>query len=218
MNEKTQKEIRCLITAGPTREYLDPIRFISNSSSGKMGYALAEAALNLGWIVDLVSGPVSLNPLKKVELHKVVSAEEMYETCENLFDQCDIFIMVAAVADYRPKEKLTQKMKKKASSLTVEFIPILDIVKELTSRRKSQVVVCFAAETENLEENARGKLEKKGVDWIVANDVSRSNVGMEADENTVMILGAKGECWDFGPAKKDVVAEYILEKIRGSVE
>jgi phosphopantothenoylcysteine decarboxylase/phosphopantothenate--cysteine ligase len=128
MDENSQKPIRCLITAGPTREYLDPVRFMSNSSSGKMGYALAEAALQIGWSVDLVSGPVSLSPLKNVTMHQVVSADEMYEVCDNLFDQCDILIMVAAVTDYRPKEKRVQKIKKKGESLMVEFVLGIDIV------------------------------------------------------------------------------------------
>jgi len=218
MDENSQKPIRCLITAGPTREYLDPVRFMSNSSSGKMGFALAEAALQIGWSVDLVSGPVSLSPLKDVTMHQVVSADEMYEVCDNLFDQCDILIMVAAVTDYRPKEKRVQKIKKKGESLMVEFVQGIDIVKTLASRKKRQVVVCFAAETNNIQEHAQSKMEAKGVDWIVANDVSRPDIGMEADNNTVMILNTKGERWDFGPESKDIVADYILERVRESVE
>ncbi len=218
MDEKSQKTIRCLITAGPTREYLDPVRFMSNSSSGKMGYALAEAALRIGWTVDLVSGAVSLSPLKDVTLHQVISAEEMYEVCDNLFDQCDILIMVAAVTDYRPKVKMAKKIKKKGESMMVEFVQGVDIVKTLASRKEKQVVVGFAAETDHIEENAQYKLEKKGLDWIVANDVSCPDIGMEADDNTVMILNSEGERWDFGPEKKGIVAEYILERVRASVE
>lgn len=209
------KVLRCLLTAGPTREHLDPVRFLSNGSSGKMGYALAAAAVGRGWQVDLVSGPVALPPPAGAQVHPVISADEMFTACEPLFTECDVFIAVAAVADYRPKEISSQKQKKKSSALTVELVPTVDILKTLAARKNArQTVVGFAAETNDVEGYARRKLTEKNLDWIVANDVSVPGIGMNADANAILLLGANGERQAFGPAPKSDVAEFILDQIR----
>jgi phosphopantothenoylcysteine synthetase/decarboxylase len=205
---------RCLLTAGPTREHLDPVRFLSNGSSGKMGYALAAAAAARGWQVDLVSGPVALAAPTGVRVHPVLSAADMLAACEPLFPACDLFIAVAAVADYRPRETAPQKQKKPAGSLTLELVPTVDILKTLSTRKTPrQTVVGFAAETHDLEAYARRKLTEKHLDWIVANDVSRPDIGMNADANAILLLGAEGDRHAFGPAPKSTVADFILTHV-----
>jgi phosphopantothenoylcysteine decarboxylase/phosphopantothenate--cysteine ligase len=212
--ERVSKRIHCLITAGPTREHLDPVRFLSNGSSGRMGYAIAENAVARGWQVDLVSGPVALSPPPGATVHGVVSADEMFRACAPLFDTCDLFIAVAAVADYRPHVIARDKLKKTGEPLRIELFPTVDILKTLAERKRpGQVVVGFAAETRDLENRARQKLEKKNLDWIVANDVSWPGVGMNADDNTVVLLGRRGERIAFGPAPKPAVAEFILDQV-----
>ena len=152
--------IRCLITAGPTREFLDPVRFISNPSTGKMGYALAKAAVKLGWSVDLVTGPVSLEDPLGCVMYPVVSADEMFNQVDALFEACDILIMAAAVSDYRPIAVSSKKIKKDKKNESIELIKTDDILLKMSERKKSQFIVGFAAETENLEENAKEKLRK----------------------------------------------------------
>ncbi len=210
------KPLRCLLTAGPTREHLDPVRFLSNGSSGRMGYALAEAAVARGWEVDLVSGPVAIKAAVGVNVHKVVSAQEMFAACEPLFARCDLFIAVAAVADFRPKAMEVHKTKKAEAALVLELEPTVDILKTLSARKTAgQRVVGFAAETRDVELYARRKLAEKNLDWIVANDVGRAGIGMEAADNAVIVIGRGGERAAFGPAPKRAVAEFILDKIGG---
>ena len=206
--------IRCLITAGPTREHLDPVRFVSNGSSGKMGYALAADAVARGWQVDLVSGPVALARPPGATVHDVVSADQMFQACAPLFDPCDVFIAVAAVADYRPKAVASEKLKKTGGPLRLELVPTVDILKTLSERKRpGQVVVGFAAETRDVEDYARRKLAEKKLDWIVANDVGRPGVGMNADDNAVVLLGRNGERIAFGPAPKSAIAGFILDRV-----
>jgi phosphopantothenoylcysteine decarboxylase/phosphopantothenate--cysteine ligase len=208
------KPFRCLLTAGPTREHLDPVRFLSNGSSGKMGYALAECAAKRGWQVNLVSGPVLLARPSGVRVHPVVSAAEMFAACESLFAECDLFIAVAAVADYRPKEASAQKQKKNAGAVTLELVSTTDILKTLSARKSPrQIVVGFAAETSDVENYARRKLAEKRLDWIVANDVSSAGIGMNANANAVLLIGADGTRREFGPAPKAAVAEFILANV-----
>jgi phosphopantothenoylcysteine decarboxylase/phosphopantothenate--cysteine ligase len=210
----TTRVLRCLITAGPTREHLDPVRFLSNGSSGKMGYALAAAAAARGWIVNLVSGPVSLPAPTGVAVHRVVSTEEMFAACDARFYSCDLFIAVAAVADYRPKEVSAQKKKKNPGPITLEMVPTIDILKTLAGGKKpEQIIVGFAAETNDVEGYARKKLSEKNLDWIVANDVSQAGIGMNAEENTVLLIGACGARLPFGPAPKGDVAVFLLNQI-----
>ena len=208
------RPLRCLLTAGPTREHLDPVRFLSNGSSGKMGYALATAAAQRGWTVDLVSGPVALAAPSGVTVHRVVSAAEMLAACEQTFTDCDLFIAVAAVADYRPEHATGHKLKKEPGGLSLQLVPTVDILKTLAARKRpGQTVVGFAAETDDLEARARQKLTDKNLDWIVANDVSQSGIGMDADYNSVLLIGADGTRRSFGPAPKSQVAEFVLHAV-----
>ncbi|MEO6244568.1 MAG: phosphopantothenoylcysteine decarboxylase [Opitutaceae bacterium] len=205
---------RCLITAGPTREHLDPVRFLSNGSSGKMGYALAAAAVARGWQIDLVSGPVALAAPSGVALHPVVSATDMLAACEPHFPNCDLFIAVAAVADYRPKQSSARKEKKTRGPVTLELVPTVDILRTLAARKRpGQIVVGFAAETHDVETYARRKLAEKNLDWIVANDVSRPGLGMNADANAIILLAAGGDRCEFGPAAKADVATFVLSRV-----
>jgi phosphopantothenoylcysteine decarboxylase/phosphopantothenate--cysteine ligase len=205
-----------LLTAGPTREHLDPVRFLSNGSSGRMGYALAEAAVARGWDVDLVSGPVALTAAVGVTVHRVVSAQEMFAACEPLFRGCDLFIAVAAVADFRPKAMEVHKTKKAEATLQLELEPTVDILRTLAARKTgAQCVVGFAAETRDVELYARRKLKEKNLDWIVANDVSRKDVGMDAADNAVIVLGRGGQRAECGAAAKRLVAEFILDQVTG---
>ncbi len=179
-----------------------------------MGYALAAAAARRRWKVDLVSGPVALAPPGDVAVHRVTSAAEMLAACEPLFAACDLFIAVAAVADYRPKEVSVRKQKKSPGACVLELVPTVDVLKTLAARKRAeQVVVGFAAETHDLEAYARRKLVEKNLDWIVANDVSQEGVGMEADANAVTLIGAGGQRASFGPAPKTDVAEFILGQL-----
>lgn len=207
---------RLLLTAGPTREHLDPVRYLTNGSSGKMGYALAAEAVARGWSVDLVSGPVGLAAPAGVTVHRVVSADDMLAACRPLFTACDCFIAVAAVADYRPSERLHEKVKKSADGLTLRLVPTVDVLRSLAAtRRAGQTVVGFAAETHDVEARAEQKLRDKSCDWMVANDVSRLGLGMDADDNAVVILGRGGQRHAFGPAPKSAVAAFILDHVTG---
>lgn len=206
--------MRCLITAGPTREYLDPVRYLSNGSSGRMGYALAEAAGARGWEVDLVSGPVALGAPAGVRLTRVQTAEEMLAACVAPFAVCDLFIAVAAVADYRPKVRVATKRAKAPEGLLLELVPTVDVLRTLAARKRAeQRVVGFAAETGDLERRARAKLAAKNCDWIVANEVGVPGMGMDAVDNAVVLLGRDGSRHAFGPAPKAAVAEFILAHV-----
>ncbi len=205
--------IRCLITAGPTREFIDPVRFISNPSTGKMGYALADAAVAAGWTVDLVAGPVALPEPNDVILYPVVTAEEMYHQVDALFDACDVLIMTAAVSDFRPVVQHAEKEKKGGASMSVEFERTIDILKTMTERKAHQTVVGFAAETSNVKGYARGKLEEKRLDWIVANRVGRLGSGFAADTNEVFLIGADGSETAIGPDTKAAIAKQLIERI-----
>jgi phosphopantothenoylcysteine decarboxylase / phosphopantothenate---cysteine ligase len=200
-----------LITAGPTREKIDPVRYLTNRSSGRMGYALAEAALRRGARVLLVSGPTSITPPGAAEVTRVESAEEMRDAVLALLPQATIVIKTAAVSDYRPKLAAGQKIKRKGPmNLELEATP--DILKELSSKKASQLVVGFAAETENVLENARQKLVAKNLDAIVVNDVSRDGVGFDSDRNAVTII-TRDEVVDIPETTKWEVAQRVLDHI-----
>jgi phosphopantothenoylcysteine decarboxylase / phosphopantothenate---cysteine ligase len=200
-----------LITAGPTREKIDPARYITNRSSGRMGYALAEAALRRGARVLLVSGPTSLNPPGAAEFVRVESAEQMRDAVLNLLPQATIIIKTAAVSDYRAKSIADQKIKRKGP-LTLELEPTPDILKEIASRKQSQIVVGFAAETENVLENARQKLTAKNLDAIVVNDVSREGIGFDSDRNQVTII-THDEVVEIPETTKWEVAQGVLDQV-----
>ncbi|MBZ5630475.1 MAG: bifunctional phosphopantothenoylcysteine decarboxylase/phosphopantothenate--cysteine ligase CoaBC [Acidobacteriia bacterium] len=208
-----------LITAGPTREAIDPVRYISNRSSGKMGYALAEAALRRGARVLLVSGPTALKPPDGAELFSIESAAEMHQAVMAHAGEASIVIKAAAVADYRPKKISVRKIKRHdflregvPGYAEIELEPTPDIAAELGARKQDQIIVGFAAETENVLENARKKLVGKGLDAIVANDVSQPGIGMDSDRNAVTIITAS-EVVDVPEASKAEVAQRILDAI-----
>jgi phosphopantothenoylcysteine decarboxylase / phosphopantothenate---cysteine ligase len=179
---------RVVITAGPTREMVDPVRFFSNRSTGKMGYALAEAAIQLGANVTLISGPAAIKPPAGAHYVEVNSAEDMYEAVHSVFNQADIVVKSAAVADYRPKEVMEHKLKKKDGNLVLEFERTKDILKSLGEKKDQQFLIGFAAETTNVEEYAKAKLHKKNADMIVANNVSETGSGFGTDTNKVSII------------------------------
>jgi len=202
-----------LITAGPTCEDLDPVRYLTNRSSGKMGYALAAAAARRGARTLLVSGPTSLEPPEGVEFAAVRSAEEMAQAVLGRLDAATVVIMAAAVADYRPAQRRAQKMKKQGGSLTLEMEATRDILKEIGARKGTRLLVGFAAETENLLANARKKMTTKNLDLIVANDVSRAGTGFDSDDNAATLLGARGEVVELPQMSKAEMAERILAAI-----
>jgi phosphopantothenoylcysteine decarboxylase/phosphopantothenate--cysteine ligase len=199
-----------LITAGPTREKIDPARYLTNRSSGRMGYAVAEAALRRGARVLLVSGPTSLTPPGAAEVTRVESAEQMRAAVLNLLSQATIVIKTAAVSDYRAKSISTQKLKRKGP-MVLELEPTADILKEISSRKQSQIIIGFAAETENVLENARQKLASKQLDAIVVNDVSREGVGFDSDRNQVTII-TNDEVIEVPETTKWEVAQRVLDQ------
>ena len=203
-----------LITAGPTREAIDAVRFISNRSTGRMGYALAESSANAGYEVTLISGPVSLDPIDGVNLLKVNTAAEMACEVRKLAKFADIIIMAAAVADYRPLKAIDGKLKKTDGNLILEFERTEDILASLGQENPNNAcLVGFAAETSDLLKNASEKLHKKNIDWIIANDVSKADRGFGAENNAVTMLSRKGEKIDIPLQKKSILADKILAEI-----
>lgn len=178
-----------VITAGPTREAIDPVRYISNHSSGKMGYALAQAAIDAGAKVTLISGPTQLSPPKHSHVISVDSAQQMYEASMSCVTECDLFIAAAAVADYRPAALAEQKIKKSGQdTMTIELVKNPDIVTAVASSQPRPMTVGFAAETQDVVAYARGKLERKNLDVVIANDVSQSDIGFNSDNNAVTVV------------------------------
>jgi phosphopantothenoylcysteine decarboxylase/phosphopantothenate--cysteine ligase len=207
--------LNILITAGPTREPLDPVRYLSNLSSGKMGYALAEAALELGHEATLVSGPVALAAPEKTALHRIETAQQMWETVQRLItaEPPDLVICTAAVADYRPKFPVAQKIKKDTEALTLELEKTPDILGSMRSVFGYQgLLVGFAAETQNLIQNAQSKLQRKGCDLIIANDVSRADIGFDSDNNQVTLCNASGQTEELPKLSKRELAALIIQR------
>jgi len=202
-----------LVTAGPTQEALDPIRYISNRSSGKMGYAIADAAARRGANVVLVSGPVSLTPPPTVELVSVRTAQEMRKAVMDHLAEATIIVKSAAVADYYVASVPQQKLKKTAARLSLELDPTPDILAEVGEKKGDRLLIGFAAETENLVEEARRKMLSKHCDMLVANLVNREGLGFEADNNEVEIITQGGKTAHAGPAGKRQIAEQILDQI-----
>lgn len=207
------KKLRVLITAGPTREFFDPVRFLSNPSSGKMGYALAEAALKRGAKVTLVTGPVSLKP-PACRVIRVVSAEEMRRATLKEARNADLILMTAAVSDYRPASYSKRKMKKSAKPQTLKLVRTKDILKELGRRKKAgQTLVGFAAETHALAAYARKKLKEKNLDAIVANLVGRPGAGFGSDTNRACLIDASGRTTEFPRMPKTTMALKIFDLV-----
>ena len=203
--------MRFLITAGPTREPIDPVRYLSNRSSGKMGYSIAEAAIEAGHDVVLISGPVNLDPLRGAQFVSVSTSDEMFDAVRHHTRDCDALVMCAAVADYKPAKVSTRKIKKRDDKLRLDLIPTRDILASLPKRNRQFLVVGFAAETNNMEKNAQRKLREKHCDIIVANDVSRSDSGMESDENEVMIFLRDGRIARISRAPKEYIARELVK-------
>lgn len=208
------KNKKVLITAGPTREYLDPVRFISNESSGKMGYALAEIFIKYGAKVALVSGPVpSSYSVSQENITAVKTADEMCNECLKHFTDCDIAVFSAAVADYKPKQKSDTKIKKQDGAISIDFVKNRDIAFEFSKIKKnSQLSIGFALETNNVLENASKKMNKKKFDAIVINSPNE-NEGFGYDTNKISILNKKGELKSYSLKPKSEVATDIIEQI-----
>lgn len=213
LNYKPLKGKKIVITSGGTIEDIDPVRYISNYSSGKMGLALADTAKNLGADVTLIT---TKDVQRRYNVIKVKSAIDMKSAVENDFESADCVIMAAAVADYRVKEVAPQKMKKTSEDeITLTLVKNPDILKEISSIKKSQIVVGFCAESENLIENAKEKIAKKGCDFLIANDISRKDIGFSSDYNEVTILDKNGNMTKIERADKTTVARKIFEAIYG---
>ena len=204
--EKTLTGKRITITAGPTREEIDPVRYLSNHSSGKMGYALAIAAQELGATVTLISGPVNLLPPANIQTIPVSSAQQMHDAVMHTTHNCDIFIGCAAVADYRVQHKSNQKIKKSNSELTLTFVKNPDILSDVAHLTNAPFTLGFAAETQNLREYALGKLQRKKLNMIAANDVSDSTIGFNNEQNALTVFWSKGE------KKLDVADKHLLAR------
>lgn len=217
-SKKIFKDKVVLVTAGPTREFLDPVRFMSNPSTGKMGYELAREAYELGAEVILISGPVDLNPPPGVYCERVVTAEQMRQAVLKHFERAQVVVMAAAVADFRFKETFSEKIKKEKikQSLTVENTP--DILAELGRRKKHQLLVGFAAETEEMLEKATRKMKEKNVDLMIANDVSKEGVGFASEENEILIIWPDGHRKIVPKQSKRKISQEIFYEIEVLLE
>jgi len=201
-----------LVTAGPTREAIDPVRFISNRSSGKMGYALAEKARDMGASVILISGPVSLSPIPEIEMIYVETAEEMAVSIQANCNDADYLFMVAAVADYSPVNPADQKIKRTSENKSIELKPALDILKSIKGKTKGKVIA-FALETHDGESEAQRKLVEKGADFIVLNYANEEGAGFESSTNRVTIFSKSGNQIELKKDRKDRIAQKIIEYI-----
>ena len=204
---------KILVTAGGTVEAIDPVRYIGNRSSGRMGYEIAKASVNAGAEVILVSGKSELTPPNNLKFVKVESAIQMREVVLSEFDSVDVVIMSAAVADYRVKNPATQKIKKSSDTLTIELVKNPDILRELGSLKKSQVLIGFAAETQNVLEYANKKLVEKNLNFIVANDVTVDGAGFGVSTNVASIIWRNGNVENFAKMTKSDLAEKIIERV-----
>ena len=214
LSKATLRGKKILVSAGPTYEFIDPVRFIGNHSSGKMGFAIAEEAASRGASVTLITGPVHLSTPKQVYRKDVVSAEEMKNAILHYFDDSDVLIMAAAVADYKPKVVSDEKIKKKNAKLSLELVKTDDILKEIVKNKKQQFVVGFALETNNEQENAKQKLVHKNLDAIVLNSLNDTGAGFGHDTNKVTIITANEEKTYTLKSKKEVAVD-ILNFIEG---
>ena len=199
--------MRILITAGPTREYLDDVRYLSNGSSGRMGYAIAQAALNQGWQVVLVSGPVELSAPPGCEFHQVITTAQMKDACERLFPTCDGVIATAAVCDYKPVVRVTGKLKKVGGPITMEMIETDDVLAGLGAIKEQRWVLGFALEAQNPRENALQKLRRKNCNWIVLN----SPAAIGSEENSVELISASGETVNQWSGPKSHIATSLVQ-------
>ena len=206
---------KVVVTAGPTMVPIDPVRILTNRSSGKMGYSIAEEARDRGAEVVLISGPTSLRKPNGIKVIDIKTNEDMFNAIKNEFKDADIGIKSAAVADYKAKNYSNEKIKKTGDDLNLIFERDRDILKTLGDMKENQILVGFAAESSNLKENAKGKLERKNLDYIVANDISKSETGFASDENKVTIISKSGEEVSLEKMSKREVAKNIFDIIKG---
>jgi len=202
-----------LVTAGPTREYLDPVRFLSNRSSGKMGYSIAEEALKRGAHVTLISGPTHISPPQGVELVLVQTTDEMADQTFHHYEKTDIVIMAAAVSDVTFKDVAPQKMKKKGLSQDVKLVQTQDILKKLGEKKGDRILIGFAAETENIKENSLQKIEDKNLDFIVSNNVADETIGFESDLNQVFFVYSDGQITRTDKMSKMDISQLIWDRV-----
>lgn len=212
-NPTTLAGKKILVTAGPTREALDPVRYFSNYSSGKMGYAIAREARKRGAYVTLVSGPTALNAPAGVEVVDVQSAEEMYRAVMDRFNDVDVVVKSAAVADYQPEEVLSQKRKKQGNEWSVSLVKTKDTLLEIGKKKEKQILVGFAAESEHLDRYAKDKLERKNLDLIVANNITAKGAGFDVDTNIVSIFTSDNRSIDYPEQSKAETASVILNEL-----
>ena len=207
---------RVVITAGPTREALDPVRYLSNHSSGKMGFAIAQACIEAGARVTLIAGPVNQATPERLTRINVTSALEMLKAAQAASADADIFIATAAVADYRPRDAADQKIKKSTDTLTIELVKNPDIVATIAAAERKPFVVGFAAETEKVVQHAREKLARKRLDMIACNDVARSDIGFQSDDNALTVIWVTGE-QVLEKASKNVIARQLVALIAARI-
>lgn len=205
--------MKFVVTAGPTREPIDPIRFLSNRSSGKMGYAIAKAALEAGHTVTLISGPVCIEPPRGAQILRITTADQLFAAVQKEIVDCDVLVMCAAVADYKPASFTKHKQEKPKGDIALALTPTRDILASLSNENRNYFIVGFAAETHELESNAKKKLAAKNCDMIVANDVSRDDVGIDSDENEVLIFSKNGEEKRIARAAKKSIARDLVKII-----
>ena len=215
LRPKDFKGVKALVTAGPTREAIDPVRYLSNPSTGLMGYALARALQERGAVVTLVSGPTYLPSPGGVKLVRVSRAAEMYEEVLSRYEESNLVIKAAAVSDFRPMEFIEQKVKKGEAGLTLKLEPTRDILMELGRQKKDQILVGFAAETERVLDNAQDKLERKNLDMIVVNDLGEPGAGFAVKTNRVSILDRFGSSEQLPLMGKEELSHLILDRVKG---
>ncbi|MCL4557760.1 MAG: bifunctional phosphopantothenoylcysteine decarboxylase/phosphopantothenate--cysteine ligase CoaBC [Deltaproteobacteria bacterium] len=213
LTKKDLKGRNILVTAGPTREYLDPVRFISNPSSGKMGYAIARAARMRGAHVTLVSGKVTIKPPYGVDFVEIESAGHMLERVNGLFKKMDAIVMTSAVSDFTPSEKSAQKIKKALQHLDIRLDRTADILSHIAKDKGRRIIVGFAAETDDMERYAREKLKQKRMDMIVANDITDKNSGFGVDTNKALLIFKDGSMEDLPVMQKSALADVILDRV-----
>lgn len=212
-DKKGLENYKVLITAGPTIENIDSVRFISNKSSGKMGYSIAKEAKKRGAEVKLISGPVHLKPPVGISIINVESAEQMYENTMANYREYDIIFMVAAVADYKVENPVNYKIKKSDENVIIDLVKNKDIAYEMGKIKKDKILIGFSAETENVLKNAQGKLDNKNLNMIIANDVSKEGAGFNVDTNIINIIKQNGEILEFPLMHKSEVANVILDEV-----
>jgi len=210
--------LRVLVTAGPTREPLDPVRFITNRSSGKMGYAIARQARSRGAKVTLVSGPTHLEPPFDVTLLNCQRTGEMAKLVLDHLPQCDVLIMTAAVGDFAPESVQKEKIKKNGEEpLVLNLQPTQDILREVAEKKSNQLIIGFAAESENIVQSATEKLQRKQLDMIVANDISAPGIGFQSDNNQVILINRKAQVESLPLLTKTEIADILLDRILGQL-